>query len=324
MSRAKPAVEPDDSLNEILAPFRQAVLNVYFHERDGPNLSRFLLEHGRLPYITDEIKPWEYNGWLRAYVILLHGNSRFACEDRWGYFMRTFEAEKILDEQIPQIDFTDYHGRGEGLKQIEQAVRLFENKGHGWNSMSDFVKWLAWGLGVSNEKPDEPEDLLEQLYRSFNLEPLLTHPSDYIGAFLEDFRGRSKKWTGFFLTPHSLVEMMVRMTMDENQDHRFETICEPAVGTGRMLLHASNYLLRMFGQDIDPTCIAITKINGALYAPWITWPFPESFFPVDVTHVPPPPAALPTFTAPAEPQSQPERTPIRVDDAQGSLFDLEE
>ena len=48
-----------------------------------------------------------------------------------------------------------------------------------------------------------------------------------------------------------------------------------------MLLHASNFSLRLYGQDIDPLVVAVCKVNGALYAPWIVWPLPESFFPND-------------------------------------------
>ncbi len=46
--------------------------------------------------------------------------------------------------------------------------------------------------------------------------------------------------------------------------------------SGRMLLHASNYSLNLWGQDIDPLAVAMCKINGALYAPWLTFPLPAS------------------------------------------------
>jgi hypothetical protein len=46
------------------------------------------------------------------------------------------------------------------------------------------------------------------------------------------------------------------------------------VGSGRMLLHASNFSFNLWGQDIDPLTIAMCKINGALYAPWLAFPLP--------------------------------------------------
>jgi hypothetical protein len=34
--------------------------------------------------------------------------------------------------------------------------------------------------------------------------------------------------------------------------------------------------LSLWGQDIDPLAVAMCKINGALYAPWLAFPLPES------------------------------------------------
>jgi hypothetical protein len=49
---------------------------------------------------------------------------------------------------------------------------------------------------------------------------------------------------------------------------------DPCLGTGRMLLHASNYSLRLYGQDINETCVKASLVNGYLYAPWMVKPFP--------------------------------------------------
>jgi hypothetical protein len=43
-----------------------------------------------------------------------------------------------------------------------------------------------------------------------------------------------------------------------------------------MLLAASNFSLRLSGQDIDPVVLKIAQINGSLYAPWMVWPVPEA------------------------------------------------
>jgi hypothetical protein len=73
---------------------------------------------------------------------------------------------------------------------------------------------------------------------------------------------------------------MVKMTMAEKvtdgRNSRLMSVNDPCVGSGRMLLHASNYSLNLFGQDIDPLAVAMCKINGALYAPWLAFPLPES------------------------------------------------
>lgn len=75
-----------------------------------------------------------------------------------------------------------------------------------------------------------------------------------------------------------LIAAMVFEGKGENdeRDPRLQLVQEPAVGTGRMLLSASNYSYRLFGQDIDQLVLDICLINGAFYAPWLTFPFPDS------------------------------------------------
>ena len=60
---------------------------------------------------------------------------------------------------------------------------------------------------------------------------------------------------------------------DNTRQWRTLSVCDPCVGSGRMLLHASNLSLNLWGQDIDSLAIAMCKINGALYAPWLSFPF---------------------------------------------------
>jgi hypothetical protein len=159
----------------------------------------------------------------------------------------------------------------------------------------------------------------EKLYRRVNLGPLLARPHDYLGEYVA--AGKSGGWnpTGFYPTPHNVVECMVRMTMHdtraEGRDPRLMSVCDPCLGSGRMLLHASNYSLCLFGQDIDPLAVAMCKVNGALYAPWLPFPLPESIL---GTHVPAPPASLPV------PDPPPAEVPVfRVDDhGRGLLFPL--
>ena len=69
--------------------------------------------------------------------------------------------------------------------------------------------------------------------------------------------------------------MMTQMVMEgKDEETRVQTVCDPAVGTGRFLLTASNYSLRLYGQDIDPTMCMATLVNGYLFAPWLVRPFP--------------------------------------------------
>jgi len=42
-----------------------------------------------------------------------------------------------------------------------------------------------------------------------------------------------------------------------------------------MLLAASNYSYCLSGQDIDKLVVDICLCNGAFYAPWLSFPFPD-------------------------------------------------
>ena len=64
------------------------------------------------------------------------------------------------------------------------------------------------------------------------------------------------------------------MVCDEKQDMRAETVCDPCVGTGRFLLHASNHSLRLYGCEIDPVLCKATLVNAYFYAPWLARPIP--------------------------------------------------
>src|SRR5262249_8015129 len=142
------------------------------------------------------------------------------------------------------------------------------------------LDWLGWALSLHHEQPQLTEQVQEKLYREVNVGPLLATPYDYLGECVA--MGKAKGWnpTGFFPTPHSVVQLMVRMTMTDvgkdGRDPRTYRVCDPCVGSGRMLLHASNMTISLWGQDIDPLAIAMCKINGALYAPWLAFPLPDS------------------------------------------------
>jgi hypothetical protein len=280
------------------------------------DLTAFIQREGRLPRLGDTPAPWHYRGWLLAYVILSHSRLP-AVADRWGYHLRTLEAGKLLDEPIPQITFGPPDNKLFSL--LREWASLVGRDCGGWSDFRTLLDWLCWGLGVSKEEPRLSEDVNEKLYRQVNLGPLLEKPYDYLGAFVAEHKAKGWNPTGFYPTPHQVVECMVRLTMHDTQadgrDPRTLSVCDPCVGSGRMLLHASNLSFCLFGQDIDPLAVSMCKINGALYAPWLSFPLPASII---GTKVKPPPASLPV------PDSLPEEKPVfRVDDLnQGLLFPL--
>jgi hypothetical protein len=279
-----------------------------------PDLPAFIERQGRLPLLGDTPPPWHYRGWLLPYVIQLHGLVP-AVADRWDYHLRTLEAGRLLDEPIPHIAFGSPDNKVFSLLHVWS--RLIGRDLGGWSDYRTLLDWLCWGLALGRDEPRLNDPVNEKLYRQVNLGPLLAKPHDYLGAYVA--AGKSRGWnpTGFYPTPHNVVECMVRMLLHDERkdgrDPRLMSVCDPCVGSGRMLLHASNFSLCLFGQDIDPLAVAMCKINGALYAPWLSFPLPESIL---GTHVPAPPASVPVPDAP------PADVPVfRADDrGQGLLF----
>jgi hypothetical protein len=280
------------------------------------DLAAFAAAHGRLPCLGDARAPWRYRGWLLPYVIGLHARVP-AVADRWGYHLRTLEAGRLLDEPIPQIAFGPADHKAFGL--LQNWSRLVGWDCGGWSDFRALLEWQCWALALSNEEPRLSDAVNEKLYRQVDLTPLLERPHDYFGEHVAASKARGWNPTGFYPTLHNVVACTVQMLLHDagmdGRDPRTLSVCDPAVGSGRMLLHASNLSLNLYGQDIDALAVALCKINGVLYAPWLAFPLPASIL---GTHVEQPPASLPV------PEPPPEGVRIfRVDDrGQGLLFDL--
>ncbi len=268
---------------------------------DPMPVEAFFAEHGRLPHIGDETPPWHYLGWLRPYVQRLHHYGGLEAKllpdrstwtpapgktpppvlgfpDRWGYYLRTLEAGRLLPEPIPRVEFV--HADQSVLREMESWLRVLEHDGQGWSAISSLVDFLGFGLATSRNRPKISDKAAEQLYRQIKIERWLQRPSDYLGQLIMDRFGGGPN--AFFSTPHAVVEMMSRMlfeTVDkplscDEHDPRRQSVNEPCLGSGRMLLHASNYSLVMFGMDKDPFVLEAAKINFAVYAPWALYGLP--------------------------------------------------
>lgn len=244
------------------------------------DVNAFILANGRFPHLgVDPHAPWEYRGWLLVYLQM--GDREKAPEviDRWSYHLRTLEAGELLDEPIPPIRFVSAESpeAAAGAKEFRKWLDIIYHDTGSLSAFPALLEWLAWGLAVTREPSRLAPAMQEKLYRGVNLEPLLKTPADYLGSVYQDTRSNKFNNTGFFATPMQVVEMMALIVNGEpgETDRRREKTCDPCVGSGRFLLSASNYSLCLLGMDIDATCVLMTKINGAFYAPWLAFPFSD-------------------------------------------------
>jgi len=276
-----------------------------------PDINLYVAVHGRLPTIDDSPKPWEYRGWLLYYVQLGEHHPEVQAK-RWDYYERTIAAGALLDEPIPQIHF---EANAAAARSVEKWIEHLNYK-LGWSAFSAFVDWLGFGLATAREKPRLDAEMNEWLYRNVNVGTLLIHPADYLGEFLASTKVNKYNSTGFYPTPHNVCEMMTRMIINDVEDSRRAKVCDPCVGSGRMLLHASNRSLCLYGMDVDPLVCAIARINGAMYAPWMAFPLSAEILGQAVPA--PAPAELPVPPEHRPPQGA---ASFRVDDrGQGLLF----
>jgi hypothetical protein len=214
------------------------------------------------------------HGWLLP--ILLEVESR--CWGRWDHWTRTMEAGRILDEPIPPITFEPLSPLPR--KMHEKSLDSISPSGgwQGWDSWRLFdyyLDWLLYAFGDSRQKESPPEPApgaVSRLYQVFCLEAMIAWPCDTFGELMAE--NRHGRGAGFFPTPEHVVGMMVQMMFPDGGDYRLKTVCDPCVGTGRMILHASNYSYRLYAQDINPTVIKACLVNGYCFAPWLVRPFP--------------------------------------------------
>src|SRR5258708_38993703 len=171
----------------------------------------FMRVHGRVPKLGDSKQPWQYRGWLLYYRLLCENHPDIV--PRWDYWVRTRVAGKLLDEPIPALQF-EICGPREGHKSLEDWLRLIDRLHSHWSPMDTLLDWFLWGFALSHEPPKVSDRLNEELYRAVNIGPLLLKPHDYLGEWIANQKG---KWNphAFFPTPHSVVEFMIRLTMEE-------------------------------------------------------------------------------------------------------------
>lgn len=205
---------------------------------------------------------------------------------RWDYWRQCYEGAGVLpNEPIPRLDLLSTPHPAT-RRMLEASLNCIPQHGdwRTWGSWQYFdycLSWLLFGLGHKgqSELPTPPagsDGASDRLHQVFCLDAMLLWPHDYFGDLLcESSYGKQQ---GFYPTPHTICEFMTQMVcagkQDSGADRRTDTVCDPCVGTGRFLLHASNHSLRLYGLEIDPVLCKATLVNGYFYSPWLVRPIP--------------------------------------------------
>ncbi|MCG3212518.1 MAG: hypothetical protein FOGNACKC_06188 [Anaerolineae bacterium] len=222
-----------------------------------------------------DVSPDLAHGWLLPALLVCDS----AMYGRWDYWADCALAGELPDAPIPAMDWVDGDTlRNPARKMLEACLDSIPRHGSwqgwsGWQYFDYFLDWLLFGFGHQGqpELPPEPPGCAgasARLYQVFCVEAMLGWPHDYFGDILaENHHGRG---LGFYPTPMPVSRLMAMML----GVNRTDTVSDPCCGTGRMLLAASDYSLRLYGQDINGTVIKATLVNGYLYAPWLVRPLP--------------------------------------------------
>jgi type I restriction-modification system DNA methylase subunit len=87
--------------------------------------------------------------------------------------------------------------------------------------------------------------------------------NDPLGTLFEQLISKGQK--GQFFTPEPIMEFMASSVIAKDMEPG-QTVCDPACGSGRMLLAAAkiNRHLHFYGADIDPICSKMAVVNMLL------------------------------------------------------------
>jgi len=161
------------------------------------------------------------------------------------------------------------------MTDIKQLLKEFEQFAYGQSLSSAFTDLLDWTL-LPFKMRDNVEDQKQALERyqshpkATQLVTLLTLIGDGSEEFCDPLgelyqQAISSGHNGQFWTPEHMCDMMTAITIGERLDDK-QTVCDPACGSGRMLLSAAkiNRRARFYAADLDITCCKMTLVNMLL------------------------------------------------------------
>jgi hypothetical protein len=236
------------------------------------------------------------HGWFLPY--LLEAEDRI--NGRWNYWLEILSRGTIGTATIPKLafgmcgltggkqeipygdDVAQNHARGLCGTMAEAAANIQWAFGRAFDRgarLDDLINWwlFAFGSKTVEDKPKLEHHAEHAMYCGLELHRLLANPGDWAAHIANLYYGgrRSHNIHAWFPTPINVATMMVEMQFGGGVDYRCQTITDPCCGTGAMLLPASNYSLRLYGQDIDYTMCRLCEWQAWLYVPWLAFTVPD-------------------------------------------------
>lgn len=217
-----------------------------------------------------------YKGWLIPYTVVL---DTILGSGRWKYWLECLVRGEIPQEPLPKLKFAHVGAKEktEATKHLHEAIYKLGRYRGNWDGLRTLLHWILWGLGASEFPKDMKDEEHEWLYKFFNVGLLLKAPHDYFGDIIAERLGNGWNPNAFYPTPLHVAIMMGEMTCtgDPSGKGIFQTVMEPCVGTGRMLLAVSDKSVFLRGQDVDPMVLDVCRLNAELYIPWMALPVQE-------------------------------------------------
>lgn len=239
-----------------------------------PELDRKLLDAANC--LRGPVDPADF----KAYIFPLLFYKRISDTWRWEY-------ERAL---------ADYEG-DESLAALPENYRFIIPEGCRWEDVQKAAENVGAALQLALDRIQEanpaklagifggvqwadkqrlPEERLVavmDVFSGLKLDPE-SAPNDLLGNayeyLLKNFADESGKKAGEFFTPRAVVQLMGRI-LDPQEG---ESICDPACGSGGLLVESVNDVraaggdprtLRIYGQEINQTTAAIARMNLYLH-----------------------------------------------------------
>jgi len=161
------------------------------------------------------------------------------------------------------------------MTDIKQLLKEFERFAYGQSLPTAFTEMLDWTLlPFKQHTTVEEQSTALETYRTHpkvnQLVPLITLIGELSGDFADPLGelfmlAISNGHNGQFFTPTPLCEMISAMSVGEALEDN-KTVCDPACGSGRMLLAAAkiNRHTLLYGADLDITCCKMALLNMLL------------------------------------------------------------